>query len=266
MIKENPNIDFTNVMKNKEHYFEVEHIETILNYFYEREEYMKYMFFLVLYRSGRRVTELLGKPPYSGDGLRCNGNYKGLRPIDVKVKQRAVEWEILKKNPVRLKKKDGKAKSDLTIAQLRFKKAPKRIMIPIDKELFDHLVWYINYYNIHPEDRLFPISRFTANKWLKEAVKHTGIRMNLGKKKVKIRGGPIVETYVQPHLHMFRHSYSIHTLLRNRKNPVALPTLTRLLQHSNMEITRHYLQFSDYETKEFLDQTWSEGDGNEMDK
>ena len=248
-------MDRSNIMRNKEAYFEPEQVQTILNYCYDNKDFRSFMLFFILYRTGRRITELLGKPPYSGDGLRSMSNYRGLRPSDIVEKTKSIQWDILKKNPVKKKFKNGKDKpQDKLLRQLNDKE-PKRVIIAMDSELYSYLVWYIDYAGISKYDRVFPISRRRADQLLKRVIGKIGLKMNLGRRKIKNRG-VIYQVDCRPHLHMFRHSFAINVLSQNQKNPLALPKLTDLLQHSDMNMTKRYLQFTDKSTGEFLDKTF----------
>jgi integrase len=262
-INETKNIDYANIMNNKEAYYSEIQVQKILDYYYDKKEFGKMMLFMVLYRTGRRISEIVGMPQnyQANDRQRTQTPYKGLRPIDIKHKQRLIEFDILKKNHVSGKNKQGQPKVKDVIVRAKMRKKPKRVLKPVDDELYNNLIWYIEHAKIQPNERIFPISRFTADIWLKEAIKKTGIIMNLGTKKVKIRGSSEIRTVqVKPHLHMFRHSFAIHILKRNPKDPTALPKLKNLLEHSRMDITEHYLQFNQEDNKDFLNKTWKSED------
>ena len=252
---ENPNMDFTRVMANKEAYFNAKQIQTMLDYCFQNKLWNRFLLFMILFRTGRRITEVLGKPPYSLDSKKCLSNYKGLRPCDIYHKERLIEFDILKKQPVRTTNKDGTKKSDDRLKVLLDKKMPKRKLKAIDKVLYDWIVWYIKEFNIGFEDRILPISRFTARDWLIDVCKKCNIEMNLGFKNVKVRGN-IREVRVKPHLHMFRHSFAIYFLKKNSTDPSAVVKVQNLLEHSSMNITAHYMQYTQKDIIDVLDKTF----------
>jgi len=258
---DNPNIDYTNVMANKEAQFTENQVQKIIMYYYNRDELDKAMLFMVLARTGRRISEIIGMPqPYiENDRKRMVTNYKGLRPIDIKHNQKAIEFDILKKNYVRKKNRSNIPRDENTIKNLLRKKKPKRVIISIDDFLYIWLVKYIEEYDIQKYQRLFPISWMTADRWLKEACKACKIEVSLETRKYyNPHDKTIIEIAARPHLHMFRHTYAITILNKNPYDPSALPKLKKLLQHSRMEITEHYLQFSQKDTKKFLNKTFKD--------
>jgi integrase len=257
---ENPNIDFTRTMANKEAYFNPAQVQQIIDYFYNRKQWKKFLLFLVLFRTGRRISEILGKPPYSLDG-QCLSNYKGFRPCDIYHKERLIEFDILKKQPIKQKTKAGKIRSKDSLKQMYEQKTPKRSLKPIDDDLYNWLVWYIKNYNVGFEQRVFDISRFTARLWLLEACKNIGLEINLGYKRVKVRG-VIRKVRVKPHLHMFRHSTAIYILKANPYDPTALIKVSKLLEHSNTDITTHYTQFNQKDMRNFLNKTFRRNEKN----
>lgn len=257
MEEPNPNLDYNNVMKNKNHYFTLSQLQQILTHFYKKKQWPQYTLFWTLMRTGRRITELLGKPPYTPNKKQTLSNYKGLRPTDIKNDIQAIEVEILKKQPIRKKTRTGKKRDQQTITKMHLNKKPIRKIKPIDKQTLKILNWYIKSHHIQPEERLWPVSRFTANLWLKEAIKETQIKMNLGYKNLKIRNKQTIKIPVQPHLHMIRHSFSVIFLNKNKQDPRALPLLKDLLEHSNINMTLTYTELDTKDKAEYLDKTWT---------
>lgn len=249
-------VDFAAIMSNKEAYFSRQQIADILNHCFSKKQHARFYLFLTLYRTGRRITEIVGKPPYGHFDLRCESEYKGLRPCDFRHKQRAIEFDILKKSHIKKRTQGGVRRTDEVLKKMRLRKKPKRQMIAIDQELWDHLQYYCDRYVADRQDRLFPISRFTAHRWLQQTCKEAGVKMELGTRKIRRKGEDSKTILRQPHLHMFRHSFAIHVLEGNAEDPTALPKLKDLLAHSTLEITSHYLQFSQQSTRDFLDKTW----------
>lgn len=58
-------MDFTNVMRNKKAWFSIDEINRLLNYCKDNNRDRDYMLLLTLARTGRRITEVVGKPPYN---------------------------------------------------------------------------------------------------------------------------------------------------------------------------------------------------------
>lgn len=249
-------IDFNNIMANKDAYFTEKQVQEVIDYHWETENYDKAIFFLVLYRTGRRVSEILGKRPFEITKRKTMSNYKGLRPIDIKQNLKAIEFDILKKNHVKEKTKSGAKRDEDTLAKLKFNKKPKRVIIPIDDYLYDLLIKYVKDYNIGEYDRLFQFSQSTATAYLRKALKAKKIYFNFGKKKwYNPHKQQIEEIDCKPHLHMFRHSFAINFLEKNNNNPQALIILKRLLQHSSTQVTEFYLQFNQDNLRELLNKT-----------
>ena len=249
-------IDFNNIMANKDAYFTEKQVQDIIDYHWEQENYDKAIFFMVLYRTGRRVSEILGKRPFDISRRKSMSNYKGLRPIDIKHNLKAIEFEILKKNHVKVKNKAGAKKDPDVIIRQRFKKKPKRVIIPVDDYLYNLLVNYIKDYNIGEYDRLFKFSVSTATAYLHEALKNKKIYFDFGTRKMyNPHTSEIKEVKRKAHLHMFRHSFAINFLEKNNNNPQALIILKRLLQHSSTQVTEFYLQFNQENLREMLNKT-----------
>lgn len=103
----------------------------------------------------------------------------------------------------------------------------------------------------NPEDYLFQ-SPYKPEQPLSRQQAHTIVR-NLAEKAGIYYAG---ERPVHPHT--FRHSFSVH-FLRNAKNRAsALMLLQNLLEHSSVAVTGHYLQFSQEDTREELENVFSE--------
>jgi len=252
------NANWERPMQNSDAYFSEKQIQQVINYWWdERDRKDIALFFLVLYRTGRRVSEILGKPPYSIDKRMSMSNYKGLRPIDIKENLKAIEFDILKKNHIKKKTKAGVKKSEDRIKKEYILKAPKRVIIPIDDEIYNYLTWYIEDYNIAPYHRLFKFSYRMVRGYLQDAIEAKKIIFDLGTRKMyDYRNQTIKEVKRRSHLHMFRHSFAIHFLQKNHDNPQALVMLKRLLEHSKLDITEFYLQFNTKAVRDILNDTW----------
>jgi integrase/recombinase XerD len=167
---------------------------------------------LVLYRSGRRVSEVLN-----------------LRVKDVNFDLGMVTFPILKKNQVkdkRLKKKD-----------------PPRRLKPLDIESLKALKEWIELKELRENDWIFMfdrligepatrMTRFGAYKIIRKAFENIGITdMGDGK----------------PHPHALRHSFAIQYIKTNSGEMTGqdIINLQHHLEHSHIEMTMNYLQFAD---------------------
>ena len=84
------------------------------------------------------------------------------------------------------------------------------------------------------------MTRQMADKWIKRAAKETNInRTNKG-----------------IHCHMFRHTFAIHLLEKNKTDPRALFQLKDLLDHSRLDITQTYTQFLPEDKQKVLNKTF----------
>jgi len=212
-------IDFTNAMKHANSYLTTDEIEKMLQWCYSKNRIRDYMLILTVARTGRRITEVLGEKPYT--------RKVGFRPVDIH--NNLIHFDILKKSHVKERSaKTGVKRNQETIDKLRLKKMPKRVLIPVDDEYLQLINSYIEANNITSHNRIFPITRQRADIIIKEVAKGC----NISRSDYKI------------HFHMLRHSYAIHFIKSNPKNPSALIMLQELLAHSNINVTRHYLQFN----------------------
>jgi len=228
------NIDFTQVMKDKTAYFSYQEIEKMLKYCYDNGKIRDYVLILTLYRTGRRITEIVGEKPYT--------HKVGLRPIDIR-EDHLVEFDILKKNPIKSKTKSGNKMNKEKLLLLRLNKFPKRVLKPVDDVLFSVLVDFVNYNQIKPYDRLFPITRQRAN----DIVKHISSKCDIYRNKFKI------------HCHMFRHTFPITILKQNPNNAAVLRQVQDLLEHSSINVTMNtYAQFTQEDKKETLNKTFDD--------
>ena len=237
---ENPNIDYTDVMRNKSAYLTYEEINKMLNYCLQksntsRNKVMHYMLIMILSRTGRRISEIIGKKPYT--------SHPGLRPIDLHHDNNLIEWHILKKRPIRRRDSPhGKKRSDDLMQRLKDKKLPPNKLQPIDTKTMILLRKYIEANNIGTYDRIFPITRQGAWK----IIKVIGVKNKIVRKK----------GYIHPH--MFRHGFSINFLKKNPFDSSALIKLQRILEHSDIKITQGYAQFTPEDIKLTLNEIFEE--------
>ena len=86
------NINYSNVMKDKTSYLSIEEIDKMLNFCIKEDRMRDFMLITTLIRTGRRITEIVGKKPYT--------RKVGLRPCDIH-DDYLIEFDILKKNHVK---------------------------------------------------------------------------------------------------------------------------------------------------------------------
>jgi integrase len=226
-------IDFAEIMKNKTDYLDQSEINKILQYFYDKNQVRNYMLILTLVRTGRRISEIVGKKPFTRN--------VGFRPCDIRP-DGLIEFDILKKGHVKSKTKSGSNRTKEAIAEDYLKKMPKRKLKPVDDEYLELIKTYIESEGIGEYDRIFPITRQWADKLVKIAAK----KCNIYRSHNKI------------HCHNFRHSMAINILKKNKYDPSALIKLKDLLEHSSLNVTLAYTQFTQDDKKEILERTFGE--------
>jgi len=182
----------------------------------------------LLSRSGRRVTEIVGRKRY----VHRNANYIGkrgkiglvksypkiqaVRPVDINWEEGLIAFPILKK------------------------RTKMRKLKVIDDETLKMLDEYIQEYRIAPNAALFPITRYRVNQIFVQCCEACGIYY-IGEKR--------------PHPHHLRHSYAIH-VLKNSKNPADLKKLSMLLEHNSIEVTSGYLQFAQEDMRDLINEAF----------
>ena len=127
-------IDYSNVMKDKTDYLSYEEIESMLNYCVVEEKIRDYMLILTLFRTARRITEIVGEKPYT--------RKVGLRPCDLHP-DGLIEFDILKKNHIKSKTKLGKDRDPTRLYNERLLKMPRRVLKAVDTEYYGLLQNYI---------------------------------------------------------------------------------------------------------------------------
>lgn len=227
-------IDFTNIMKDKTAYLTLMEIDKMLQHCYGKGHLRDYMLLLTLQRTGRRVTEIVGEKPYT--------RKVGLRPCDVH-EDGLIEFDILKKNPVRSVSRAGKKRDEDTISRLRLKKMPKRVLLPVDDEYLSLLLDYISYRGIGAYQRIFPLTRQRVDVIIKRIAK--ACKISRAKSKI--------------HAHHFRHSFAISLLKKNPNDAATLKQVQDLLVHSDINVTMTYAQFTQEDKKESLNRLFNRG-------
>lgn len=232
---------FTNLMRDKTDYFSRNEIDTMLKYCIDTGRIRDYVLFFLLYRSGRRISEIVGQPPYT--------LAHGLRPVDIRDEEPLIEWCILKKRPIKLKRKDGKVRKVESLLREKLYKEPMKKLKAIDREAHGLIKEYVENQEILSHSRVFPITRQRADQLIKEVAKECKIAR--ASKKI--------------HIHQFRHSHAIHFLKAHPRDPTALMKLNQNLEHSTIEITKTYLQFTQYDVRESMDKAFNETEFSEVD-
>lgn len=232
-----PRTQFTQVMADKTDYFTLSEIDRMLKYCYDNSKIRDYLLMLTLFRTGRRISEVLGNTPWTRN--------PGLRPVDIK-DDGLIEWSILKKNPVNSRYNNvSKSLKPLKILdEERRQHVPIRVLKPVDDNLLGLLLQYCSSMNIPPYKRIFAISRQRADQIIKKIAKDCHISRN--SKGI--------------HVHQFRHSLAINILKMNPKDPSALIKVKKILEHSSIELTEHYAQFTQEDLRETLNKTFNPGD------
>lgn len=129
------------------------------------------------------------------------------------------------------------------INKIRVKKDLVKLK-PIDKFTIKLLKDYIEEYSLNKSDYLFKsdfkegshISRQRAFQIVRRACKNAGIN--------KVGKG-------MPHPHHFRHTFAID-MAKKLKTPSDIRKLQMMLEHSNLAVTEQYLQFSDEDLKDMV--------------
>lgn len=167
----------------------------------------------LLWKTGRRIGEILM-----------------VKVRDIDFDNLAIVWHIEKKT----KKVNGeRVKFDL------------RKRKPIDTTTGTLLQYYVEAMELRHYEFLFKspynsekaISRQRAYQIIERLCERCGIE-NVGSKK--------------PHPHHFRHTFAIE-LARKLKTPADVRKLQMIMEHSNLGVTEQYLQFSDEELRELME-------------
>jgi integrase len=221
-------IDFSNIINNESSYLTKIEINQMLKavleskYKIKHHKFRNYLLILILYRTGRRISELVGTRPFT--------IIKGLRPCDIDFDKGLIEWDILKKNPVRLINQfTGRKKSKDKLFSEKTNKKPKRLLLPIDSNTLIKVNKFITKYHVGQYDRLFPVNRKRA--W--QLIQDISIKAGVKRDNMKI------------HPHMFRHSFAINFLKNNLNDTSALSKVKIFLDHSSLQVTQGYLKITD---------------------
>ena len=174
------------------------------------------MLFFLLYKTGRRVSEI------TGDKMTNSG---GLKLEDILFEEGMIYFTILKKKPM----KNTELSKEQRL-QIRLKMTPTKVLLPVNREVMNQLFEYVKYIRT---DRLFPFTRQRVHQVFNASARKAGIT-----KKV--------------HIHQLRHSFAIR-LAKVSTNPSDLIKLKELLVHSDIKQTQQYLKYSIDDIRELVD-------------
>ena len=201
-------------MKDLQGYFKE---SEIVSFFAGIKNPRDYILFRMLYKSGRRVSEILS-----------------LKVSDIDIMMGMISYHILKK-----KDKEYRA----------LKLCDKKTLNILDK--------YINDYELKEDDYLFPqekkrytnskgaiskticphLSRCTAYYLTKKYAKKAGI-LRVGNK--------------PPHPHCFRHTFAVR-MAQKMTNPADMRKLQMWLEHADLGVTQTYLQFNQEDMRSIIE-------------
>lgn len=241
-------------MKDRRSYIKEDQAHKIINYFYEKGKFHhinKAYLIYTLWRTGRRISEIVGNPPYT--------RIHGLRPMDFNEQDKIITFSILKKMPVRKKDKSGKERSKDNIEKDKHNKKEYAEEIAVDDQYFSDMIEYISVLketkNMQDHHIIFPYHRIYVDQIIKKAARD--LNLFLGSKKVLNKTTGLAEEIKMPvNAHSFRHGFSMNFLKKNDTNPRALPALQEILCHSNINVTKSYLKFDQKDKRDMLNKVF----------
>lgn len=178
-----------------------------------------FLLLMTLAFTGRRVSEIVGL---------C---YK---------KQEDGTWKYaLKENTIGgLKPVDIVPDKNAAFFWILKKRQPSQRMKPIPSMLKRRLLTYIELEGIKPDERIFPLTKARVWQIVLKYADRAGIP-DIGKHHI--------------HPHIFRHSYSVYMVDR-----VGLKKLQDLLEHADIGMTAHYLQYSIADVEKDIEEAFHE--------
>lgn len=182
----------------------------------------------LLYATGCRVSELVGKKVCS----KCGGNYH-YNANYPKEKQSVCTCEDpnWKYKFGLVPKRVYEDEAVLVLYTLKRSKGPERRRVPTPRPLINSLNEYIENKGIGEEERVFSISSERVFQIVRRAGKNAGIE--------KVGEKPI-------HPHHFRHSHAV-AYVRQNPNIEGIRKLQKRFKHSSVDMTVYYLQFAESE-------------------
>lgn len=195
----------------------------------------------LLYATGCRVSELVGKKVCSN----CGGNYhynsnfpKAKQSVCSCSEEKIKEWKEEEGRESRWEYKFGlipkrvyEDEAVLVLYTLKRSKGPERRRVPTPRPLIDSLNEYIENKGIGEEERVFSISPERVFQIVRRAGENAGIE--------KVGEKPI-------HPHHFRHSHAV-AYVRQNPNIEGIRKLQKRFKHSSVDMTVYYLQFAESE-------------------
>lgn len=218
--------DKASIMKDRTNYFSSEQVERMLD---KAEKIQEKFLILLLWRTGRRVSELLT-----------------IKKKHIDFDNNLILFRILKKR----------------------KKTTKK-WFAVDDRTINTLKHYLDEYNFKDDEYIFisnkknkeGVRSHYTRKWAFETVKRLAdladIRFKEGSKEFNMcmRRGEYLTMHAGWHPHHFRHSFSIN-FLKKAESPTALVMLQQQLDHSDINKTKQYLQFSQKDRIELLNKVF----------
>lgn len=255
-------------MTDRKSYVKPEQVEALINYFFTKEPRSQYesnrnvrkgMLVFVLWRTGRRISEIVGFPyDQKHNRVRC----AGLRKMDFDFEEGIVSFHILKKLPVKEKNKTGAKRSEDTLKKMRWQKPAYIEQIAMDEGFMATMKDYIDTLGIRDHERVFPYDRKYCVEFIRKACEK--LDLNLGYKKIidpDTGEATNLKRRVTPHA--FRHGFSLNFLKKEKTNPAALPMLQELLCHSSIVVTKTYLRFDQEDRRKALNRVFKEENAGE---
>jgi len=231
-----PSIYFK-AMGDKKRYLNPEDIDLVvarlieLHAYKRNDNYEKLaMLYYFLFRTGRRVSEIIGIKPF-------NERTTGFRPVDIDFKDNTYRVSITKKNVVRSNDRYGKPRNQEKVNREKFFKKPYYETFALHPELPGILKDYISRYNISPLERLFPFSRDYPSAVFREICRDLGITLGVFTRYNE--DGTPYQVKIDPGVHVLRHSFAINFIKKGNK----ITLLKQILCHSSLEVTQSYLRF-----------------------
>jgi len=180
----------------------------------------------IFWKTGRRVGEVLM-----------------LKVKDIDFRARNIVWHIEKKNVIRKRIEETNEEFEIR------KKQPKpayTAVKPIGSGTIEMLRDYIFNEKLQPDDYVFYSPFLGKDKHLTRGRIFQIIR------KIGERAGITMVGDKGLHPHHFRHSFAIH-VLTNSNSPRGIALVQRVLEHSDPKITAGYLQFSQEDLREIIE-------------
>jgi len=256
--------DRNNTIKDPNDCVSEEQYILLKNYFRDIGDVRKAMLVHTLWRTGRRISEIVGSSPYNP-----RHRMHGLRVQDINFERKMIKFAILKKNPINKKDKQGKDKPEEKLVREHIDKEGKYVWKKYDLAFIRSLKYYITNHKdkIDHNGRLFPFHRSYVDEFLKAASIKLGTYLPIIKKyKVLMRdsdgevlrefdGSPRYEykKLNRPiHAHSFRHGFATHFIEKAGDSSTALLTLQELLGHSDIKTTQGYVDIASESERKIL--------------